>query len=410
MVRGGALVVILIGVVVGCASLDSQRYPASLKYPLRKDLLVKEVPTVPPGWHPTSPGQLEQAIVKASKEAGAKMFDPAKLSSADRRELNDALEATFGTPARPKVDIQNEAVNDLKLDDVTLRRGSMHYRRHCLHCHGLAGDGRGPTGPWVNPHPRDYRSGKFKFISTNPDLSGTKPRQADLLRTLRQGIDSTSMPSFGLLPDNTLEELASYVTHLSLRGETEFDTMVTLIGGGKTALEDGSIEKHVASRASTFLDQWNEANKSINKPPDYKPLEDAALKASIGRGYKLFLGTAGCIGCHLDYGRQAPYRYDHWGTLVRPANLTVSTYRGGRRPIDLYWRITKGIGPSDMAGQGNPVKKVKPGVQSLNDQGMWDLVNFVQALPFSGMLPEDVRKAVYGERGSSAKGREQASR
>jgi hypothetical protein len=26
----------------------------------------------------------------------------------------------------------------------------------------------------------------------------------------------------------------------------------------------------------------------------------------------------------------------------------------------------------------------------------WDLVHFVRALPYPGMLPEDVRKAIYG--------------
>ena len=40
----------------------------------------------------------------------------------------------------------------------TLAEGSKLYRQHCLHCHGLEGNGRGPTGYWVNPPPRDYRA------------------------------------------------------------------------------------------------------------------------------------------------------------------------------------------------------------------------------------------------------------
>ena len=46
------------------------------------------------------------------------------------------------------------------------------------------------------------------------------------------------------------------------------------------------------------------------------------------------------------------FRYDEWGTLVRPMNLTTGVYRGGRRPIDLYWRIKGGIEPSGMPKTG----------------------------------------------------------
>jgi hypothetical protein len=60
-----------------------------------------------------------------------------------------------------------DAVKNLKLDPDTLARGSSLYRLQCLHCHGLSGNGRGPTAAWVNPHPRDYRSGVFKFTSSS---------------------------------------------------------------------------------------------------------------------------------------------------------------------------------------------------------------------------------------------------
>src|SRR5207302_7364718 len=119
----------------------------------------------------------------------------------------------------------DDAKEQLKLDDATLADGSQLYRRHCLHCHGLAGDGHGPTAPWVNPHPRDYRAGKFKFLSVmgeNPGDKERKPTRADLVRTLKQGIEGTSMPTFGLLPEKELNALVSYVIHLSLRGEVEY--------------------------------------------------------------------------------------------------------------------------------------------------------------------------------------------
>jgi mono/diheme cytochrome c family protein len=400
----------LSGVLAGCSGRSDTPYPEALRYPARKDVLVKERPGGEPRTLPARveidkrvvylgvPGHIDQSILAGIEKYGGKALDPNKVSAGDRKQLTEALEGAFGTPARPKVAVESSAVDDLKLDDVTLRRGSKHYRRHCLHCHGLAGDGRGPTGPWVSPHPRDYRSGLFKFLSTSPDMAGNKPRRADLVRTISKGIESTSMPAFGLLPEQEIEELASYVMHLSLRGEVEYNTLETLLEQGE--LEGGSIEAHVASRASGFLDQWAESDKSINKPAAYPDdLKDPArLSASISRGYKFFLTKAACIACHADFGRQPAYKFDSWGTLVRPANLTVGTYRGGRRPIDIYWRITKGISPSNMPGSP----------KELNGGEVWDVVNFVQALPYPGMLPEDVRQKIYGSSNAEPKKTEHA--
>ena len=67
---------------------------------------------------------------------------------------------------------------------------------------------------------------------------------------------------------------------------------------------------------------------------------------------------------------------DDWGNPLRPANLNEgdrTVYKGGRRPIDLYWRIAKGI-------NGTPMP-VHLGSQLTSDEEVWDLVNFVLALP-----------------------------
>jgi mono/diheme cytochrome c family protein len=103
--------------------------------------------------------------------------------------------------------------------------------------------------------------------------------------------------------------------------------------------------------------------------------DPAAMKASVERGKALFLGDRGkCVTCHLDYGRQSLFKFDAWGTLVRPANLTNAVYRGGRRPIDLYWRIHSGINGSGMIRF------------PLSDEEIWDVVHFVRALPYPGMM------------------------
>jgi mono/diheme cytochrome c family protein len=429
LVFAGVVGVVTVGLSGGCS--EKSYYPADLRYPLRTDVLVTGQPAgfadAQP-WKPSPPGTLDAELERMAKEEATQKFfaNPMKIDASDKKELRIALQEVFGTPFAPSVepdeeneenrklydsrlavrsgpdeeDVKEDAIEAMALDRDTLKKGSGLYRRHCLHCHGLAGDGRGPTGPWVNPHPRDYRQGKFKFISTNLAVANAvekKPRRADLLRTISRGIESSSMPAFGLLPEKELEALVSYVIHLSLRGQVEYDTMKELLSGGKTNLrkrsvrdEEGNIREHVYDLAAWYLCRWTKANdKGPNTPPKYPEdlKNETALQESIRRGYKTFTnaeGAASCINCHMDFGRQVPFRYDDWGTLVRPANLTVGVYRGGRRPIDLYWRITNGIGPSQM-----------PAGEQLKPQEVWDLVNFVQNMPYPAMLPEDVREKIY---------------
>ena len=85
------------------------------------------------------------------------------------------------------------------------------FRRHCAACHGTSGDGAGPSAAVLNPYPRDFRNGVFKFTST---AGGAKPLRDDLWRTLRQGLPGTAMPSFRKLPDREIEALVEYVKYL----------------------------------------------------------------------------------------------------------------------------------------------------------------------------------------------------
>jgi mono/diheme cytochrome c family protein len=386
-------------------------YPADLQYPPRTDLIYVEPPTVnPQPFYPSPPGHLDRDIATINDRKG-KTLDPTKLDGGDRNAIRNKLRELFGTPAAPKVEIKDDeqvdtAVKKLQLTPDTLVEGSKLYRRHCMHCHGLNGDGRGPTGPWVSPHPRDYRQGKFKFMSTALDVRGRKPRREDLVRTVHTGIDGSSMPSFALLAEKELDQVVSYVIHLSIRGEVEYDTMRNILtNNGKDNLEGGEIDEHCESRLKLFLTGW--ANSVKPEEPAPYTYKDEQLQDSIKRGYALFTNTQGaasCIGCHLDYGRQVPFRYDDWGTLVRPANLTTGVYRGGRRPIDLYWRIKLGVPPSQMPAADLKIDKAK------GTDEYWDLVNFVQALPYPQMLPDDIRKRIYPEPTAPTKGEHASAR
>lgn len=400
-----------IALLGGC---NPDPYPEDLEYPLRTDLLVLKVEGSNIDY--TEPlGTLDQTIAALKTNEKAQVLDPADVPDAQRKEIVDGLKSIFGTPAAPTINPRlkgtKESIKKLVLEDDNLQQGSVLYRRHCVHCHGLNGDGRGPTAPWVNPHPRDYRSGLFKFtsvVTTSTEVaSSAKPRRLDLVRTLHEGIEGTSMPSFRQLPDEELRDLVSYVIHLSVRGAVEFEAMREVLAALKgvknenareEALKDLKLPLLLKRKTLAILGLWVRSEGQPLEVPAYPysiPEGDEQRKESVRRGFDLFLGAGGCISCHSDYGRLAGFRYDAWGTLVRPANLTTGIYRGGRRPLDLYYRIAGGIPPADM-----PAAAFAAGAKDNpeNARKMWDLVNFVRALPYPGMLPEDVRERIYGTR------------
>jgi mono/diheme cytochrome c family protein len=450
--QAGAAVPLLLGLLTlsGC----TEGYPEDLKYPLRSDPIVdtRAIESSPTQLDP--PGTLEQWI-ESLPAKGGKLLDPraavekhqlAKvnehlskghfdLSDDDRNEIGlktrpegkdaakaaleerrDALQKQiadiektmsqvsgdldktlndlFGTPAKPKV----EGADGPHMDEATLANGSVLYRRHCLHCHGLTGDGRGPTAPWVNPHPRDYRKGKFKFTSTSQGEGSRKARREDLLRTLRQGIDGTSMPSFGLLSDDELQALVSYVIHLSVRGQVEESVLSDALGSKEGVDDiDGTAKKKLKGIWRAWKSAQDDANAIVvGAAPSYagKPAgelskaEREEWDKSVARGFEIFTtGKGKCRQCHNDFGRANDYKYDEWGTIVRPANLTAGTYRGGRRPLDLYYRISAGINGSKMPAHDTALKP----------EEIWDIVNFLEAMPYRNMLPPEVKEQVYGK-------------
>jgi mono/diheme cytochrome c family protein len=379
-VPGSALLVLGAFCMTGC---DTEGYSDDMRYPLRTDPIFIKAPETQP-YTVDPPGALNQLPARI-KELGGKTLDPKDLAAKkgkERSQLEKRLEEKFGTPAHPKVegkvgDSEEDLADALKLKDEDgkdlLAAGSRLFRRHCLHCHGLTGDGHGPTAEWVNPHPRDYRPGIFKFTSSGQQAGTRKPRREDLKRTLRNGIEGTSMPSFGLLSDSELEELVSYVIHLSLRGEVESVVMQKLLGDDN--LEDDSVVAETDKQLGRLANYWVQAQavKSLIKPDPYPGFSEKSVK----NGYKLFIdqSQAGCVSCHKDFGRQNNYKWDDWGTIVRPIDFTSGVFRGGRRPIDLYWRIHSGIRGSGMSAFFGP----------LNSDQIWDLVNFLQVLPYPEM-------------------------
>jgi len=167
------------------------------------------------------------------RAAEVRFVSAPELSALDQplaQAVHEQLERLTGRP---------NAVKLLGADSADIRhiqRGALLYTQNCAQCHGTSGDGAGPAAQYLTPRPRDYRKGIFKFNSTG---YGNKPNRDDLLRTVRQGITGTSMPSFDRLPPSDLEAVVDYVLALTHRGELE--TLLAL-----QADSDGELTKETA--------------------------------------------------------------------------------------------------------------------------------------------------------------------
>lgn len=310
-----------------------------------------------------------------------------------------------------------------------MQKGRMLYMQHCMHCHGVSGDGNGPTAPYLNPLPRDYRLGVFKFTSTLPQ---DRARRDDLHRTIRNGIPGTYMPSFLLLRDDELEAITEYIRWLAMRGEYEKRLVDGLYGDYSITavaqrVKDGEdraeIEKKPASdefreefaesseaAAAGIAKIWEraEATSSVIHPKTPRT-DPAADPKSVERGRVLFLsGKSKCASCHglagkgdgpqtQDFQKRPngteypkPGLYDDWGHPLKPRDLTSGIYRGGRRPLDIYRRIYAGIKGAQMPAFST----------ALNEQEIWDLVNYVLSIPYDGKAPPALKAAPVAETAS----------
>jgi mono/diheme cytochrome c family protein len=285
--------------------------------------------------------------------------------------------ATDGADAPPRL------VDHPDWNRTKLRQGADVYRRQCASCHGVTGDGQGPAGQYLNPPPRDYRLGRFKFTSTP---RGEKPRYEDLARILRRGAKGTSMPSFRWLPDDELDAVIGYVMLLSSRGEME----LLLLREAESELEeaDDLNAEVVAGYATRVYESWRDAAGKVVNPATTEPL---ASDDTVRAGAKAFI-ELNCFKCHGKDGRGNKafnVGKDDWGHTAYAADLTSGMLHGGRRPVDIYRRIYLGINGTPMPAFDQP-DTTKGETAEQRSETIWHLVHFVTSIVEGKPLPVDV--------------------
>jgi mono/diheme cytochrome c family protein len=378
-----------------------------------------------------------------------------QIAPQHQEAIANVLAAMFGTPDKPFV-LSETGLNQRELemaagpvwsDQDGAKQGL--YRRHCAHCHGISGDGRGPTASILNPYPRDYRSGVFKFKST---YTAAQPTDEDLRKTIHDGIPATAMPAFALLPPDEIDALVEYVKYLAIRGQVETALVNYVFDEGlepdaPLAASDSELKALVVDDLlANVMIGWQEAGdqvivpeESAIPPTDRTPQQ---IAESVAKGRELFYSATkgNCMQCHgptgLGDGQQTDY--DNWSKANRqfmldtdslaeeiqelrkslaemqgeerdaaedeleeknkelddrrhvmatllpprnaiPRNLRTGSYRGGRRPLDIFWRVSAGIAGTPMPA-GGPATEGAQG--TLTQQEIWQIVDYVHSLPF----------------------------
>jgi cytochrome c oxidase cbb3-type subunit 2 len=226
-------------------------------------------------------------------------------------------------------------------------QGKRVYAAHCAGCHGVKGDGEGPAARFLDPKPRDFVAASFKFRSTP---SGYLPTDEDLMRTLNEGVHSTSMPAWRMLSVTDRQVLISYLKTLSKRwkDEEEYSPKIAMPG----------------------------APSSVGTPE------------SIRAGYTIY-GQMKCAQCHgvdgSGRGATATHLTDAKGDVIVPLDFSRRTPKGGAAPADYYRAFTTGLDGTPMPSYGDGV---------LTDEQRWDLVSFVMALrEHRGKVPAELTGA-----------------
>ena len=217
---------------------------------------------------------------------------------------------------------------------VTL--GKSVYERRCIGCHGVKGDGNGPSAVFLDPRPRDFTRGIFKFRSTPGKDS--LPTDADLFITVTHGLWGTAMPTWQEISERERAAAIQYI--------------------------------------KTFSDRWQK--EAIGQSIAITP-ESPVTAASIENGKTIFHGKAICFMCHGAEGRGdgmlAAGLQDVWGHPVRPANFTLPAgvhggVKLGHDGEHIFKTIVTGVGGTPMP----------PFQGQLKPEEVWDVVHYVQSL------------------------------
>ena len=210
--------------------------------------------------------------------------------------------------------------------------GHQVFQDNCASCHGESGDAKGVCAGFLNPQPRDFTTGVYRFKTTP---GAQMPTDQDLFRTVSIGIHSTGMPPWQFLLDEG--DRWALVAHLKTLSD-KFETR-----GAGTPVDLGTEPANVTDDM-------------------------------IARGREMYV-KAQCGKCHGEGGYgdgpSALTLVDAFGNSIPPRNYhKAADFKRGHTLRDIALTINTG-------NNGTPMPAFD---EALNEEEVWDLASYVFSL------------------------------
>ncbi len=234
------------------------------------------------------------------------------------------------------------------------------YERWCERCHGTDGSGNGPAAATLRFNdraPRDFTTGVFRYRTTTEETSAS---DADLRRTIRNGLAETAMPAFaGILSDAQIEEAITTLRGFHLKPTTA--PIALTIGEPPTpdarVLESGRrIYSALGCQRCHGLDGTG-------------ALVDSAIGEHTGVPAFMFAPAS----------FTPPHLTNDDGSVAVATDLTRPWgFRGGSEAEDIVMRLAAGISGTPMRGYA----------RSARMEELWALAYYVRSLAAAPSLRE----------------------
>jgi mono/diheme cytochrome c family protein len=227
------------------------------------------------------------------------------------------------------------AQDRLSIDYTLYMQGKYVFERNCIICHGPRGDGEGELSKGLNPKPRSFREGMFKFRTTP---YGALPTIDDLRSTIRTGLTGTAMGMFTQLGDDDITAVIEYVRSFSRRWRKP--------------------ENYAEPLTFPTTPEW------------FK--DESAKKSHASSGQILFTNV--CSTCHGPKadgnGPTAPTLKDIWNMPAKPSDLRQPHLRCGDDPADVYRILTTGMNGTPMISYEG----------TLTPEQRWDIIAYISTI------------------------------
>jgi mono/diheme cytochrome c family protein len=226
-----------------------------------------------------------------------------------------------------------------------LEAGKKVYFKRCVWCHGVEGGGDGPSADRLFTRPRNFIQGTFKIRTTD---SGELPLDANLIKTVTNGLPGSAMPAWGeFLKKEEIEAVIQFVK--TLVQDREFDD------------EDEEV---------------NVQDFGTNPWGTTGPYHLGVPQEAIDKGKEIFTKNK-CFECHGGEGRGDgnPTMKDDWGFPIVAADWQQCwNFRGSRRdpynPFNIVRTISTGL-------NGTPMPNFR---EQITVEDRWNIAAFVNSL------------------------------